>query len=367
MPGVRTFGSDNFSTVHPSIMHMLASVNEQGHDLPYGEDAVTAAAGARFRETFGEGVRVVFTPSGTGANVLALSLLRGHRYDAVISARSAHVFEDEAGAVAATLGMQMFPVAHRHGKVMPHDLRAELQRRTDLGFHSARASIVTIANATEYGAIYRPDEVRELAAICRDFDAYLHVDGTRLANAAAALGVDLRELTVDAGVDIFTFGGAKNGLLNAESVVLVRAPETDLPRAQKHLMQLPSKMRYLAGQFIPYLAQGIWRDNAERANSLARVLADGLAQRLGSDALTHPVETNQVFCLLPRRVRTRLKAAGHELYDWDEPDEVRFVVSWDNTADDVAAVLALLEAPARQPAKKSRRRAAAPVGQRSVS
>lgn len=365
MPGVRTFGSDNFSTVHPGIMQMLASINEQGHDLPYGEDSVTAKAAARFRETFGESARVVFTPSGTGANVLALSLLHGRRYDAVVSARSAHIFEDEAGAVAATLGMQMFPVAHQHGKIAPHDLRAELQRRTDLGFHSARASIVTIANATEYGAIYRPDEVRELAGICRDFDAYLHVDGTRLANAAAALGVELRELTVEAGVDIFTFGGAKNGLLNAESVVMLRAPETDLPRAQKHLMQLPSKMRYLAGQFIPYLAEGIWRDNAEHANALARVLADGLAQRLGSDALTHPVETNQVFCLLPRRTRTRLKAAGHELYEWDEPDEIRFVVSWDNTAEDVAALLAQVgpapDAGARQPVKRARRRAGAAV------
>jgi threonine aldolase len=343
---MRTFGSDNYSGVHPRIMQELASINVQGHDQPYGGDAVTAAAAERFRDAFGD-VRVVFTPSGTGANVLALALLRAHRYDAVICAGSAHVFEEEAGAVAATLGMQMFPVAHRHGKIAPHDLRAELQRRADLGFHSPRAGVVTIANTTEYGAVYRPDEVREIAGICRDFGAYLHVDGTRLANAAAALGVQLRELTVDAGVDVFTFGGAKNGLLNAESIVVARAPETDLSRAQKNLMQLPSKMRYLSGQFVPYLAEGIWRDNAAHSNALAQTLAEGLVRRLGPDSLTHPVETNQVFCLVPAKTRARLEAAGHRLYDWDEPDEVRFAVSWDNTEEDVAAVLDLIGAPDR--------------------
>jgi threonine aldolase len=341
---VRSFGSDNFSAVHPRIMDQLASINGQEHALAYGLDAVTDAAVARLRGAFGPSVRAVFTPSGTGANVLALSVLPARRYDAVVCAASAHVFEEEVGAVAAALGMQMFPIAHQHGKITPADLRAELRRRASLEFHSPRPSIVTVTNPTEYGCVYRVDEMQEIAAVCREFGASLHVDGTRLPNAAVALGVHPRELTVDVGVDVFTFGGAKNGLLNAEAVVVVGAPDVDLSRAQKHLMQLPSKMRFLAGQFIPYLDEELWRHNATHTNALAQQLADGLTRHLGADALTHPVETNQVFVRVPAPIRARLKAAGHELYDWDEPDEVRFVASWDNTEADVRDVLTHLSA-----------------------
>jgi len=337
---VRTFASDNFSTVDPRIMAYLDEINDDGHAPSYQGDVVTQRAEAEFARVFGDGSRVVFVPSGTGANILGLKLLLGRPYEAVLASEGSHVFGEETGAVAANLGAHIYALPHHDGKISLDELRRTVQMWTGEGFHAPLPKVVSIANSTEYGTYYTAGEVRAIAEYCHDQGLFLHMDGCRLPNVAAALGKSLRELTRDAGVDVLSFGGAKNGLMSAEAVVIFDAPEADLMRMQKQAMQLVSKLRFVSGQFVPYLAQERWRHNATAANRIARRLAGGLNDALG-DVVSRPVETNQVFCRLPAAATEPIRAAGHTIYDWPT-GEVRFVASWDNTDADVDELLKLI-------------------------
>jgi threonine aldolase len=239
-----TFASDNFSAVDPRVMDYLVELNSKGHAQSYEGDEVTAEATRLFRNTFGEDIKVVFVPSGTGANILAIKLLVQRPYDALVCTQVSHIYEEEAGALAANAGVQIFTIPHHEGKINLEALKADVAMRKALEFHSAMPKVVSIANSTEYGTYYTPEEVKAIATFCHDNDMYLHMDGCRLANVAVALGISLRECSKDLGVDILTFGGAKNGLMSAEAVVICNAPDSDLPRIQKQTMQLVSKMRY---------------------------------------------------------------------------------------------------------------------------
>lgn len=343
MEQLRTFASDNFSSVDPKVMGYLQEINQRGHMQSYEGDPVTIEAEGLFTEIFGEDTRVIFVPTGTGANILGLSLLLQRPYDAVITTGVSHIYEEESGALAAFAGTQILTIPHDNGKMNLSKLQEDVAMRKALGFHSALPKVVSIANSTEYGTYYTNDEVRAIADFCHANDMYLHLDGCRLVNVAAALDVSLRECSRDLGVDVMSFGGAKNGLMSAEAVVVFNAPETDFNRIQKQAMQLVSKIRYVSGQFIPYMREDTWRDNASHANKLAERLADGLSAALGERiAFTQPVDTNQVFCALPDDAKEKLRAAGHTFYDWNTPGEVRFVTAWDNTEADVDDFLALL-------------------------
>ncbi len=338
---MRTFASDNFSTVDPLIMAYLAEINQEGHAPSYQGDTVTRKAEAEFARVFGDGARVIFVPSGTGANILSLKLLFTRPYEAVLTSEGSHVFGEETGAVAANLGAHIYTLPHHDGKVSLDELRRSVEMWIGEDFHAPLPRVVSIANSTEYGTCYTPAEVRAIADYCHEHGLYLHMDGCRLPNAAAALSVDPCELTRDAGVDVLSFGGAKNGLMSAEAVVIFNAPESDLMRMQKQAMQLVSKLRFVSGQFVPYLAEERWRTNAATANRLARRLANGLRGVLGS-VVSRPVETNQVFCRLPAPIVSRIRAAGHSIYDWPT-GETRFVTSWDNTDTDVDELLKLVK------------------------
>ncbi|HEX8762893.1 MAG TPA: beta-eliminating lyase-related protein [Candidatus Saccharimonadales bacterium] len=343
MKPVRTFASDNHSAVHPHILDYLQKINEQGHAPSYTGDPVTIKAQSLFRDIFGKGAQVVFVPSGTGANILALKVLLQQPYEALVCTNVSHVFEEETGAVSASIGRHIFTLPHIAGKISLDDLQAEVAFRRSLGFHSPLPKVVSIACTTEYGTFYTLQEIRAIADFCHKNDLYLHLDGCRLPNAIAALGCSLQEYTSSAGVDVLSFGGAKNGLMSAEAVVVFNAPKTDLLRMQKQAMQLVSKMRYVSGQFVPYLERDLWLRNARHANELAKRLGDGLKTKLGSAvSFTQPVATNQVFCILPPTIKTKLRSAGHEFYDWNSPGEVRFVTSWDNTDEDVDGLLSLV-------------------------
>jgi len=324
-------------------MQLLHDLHSQGHAAAYGADTITQRTKQLFDHTFGPDIAVLFVPTGTGANVLGLKLILQHPYEAVVTSDVSHVFEEETGALAMHTGAQLFTIAHNDGKVDLPALQQEVALRKELGFHSSVPKALSIANSTEYGTCYQPEALRQLADFCHTNDMYLHMDGCRLANAAAALGCDLRSLTRDAGVDVLSFGGAKNGLMNAEAVVIFNAPPSDRLRMQKQTMQLTSKMRYLAGQFIPYLTDQLWLQNAQHTNQLARQLADGLLAKLGARiAFTRPVETNQVFCILPDAIVRKLRRAGYSFYDWNSPGEVRLVTSWDNTAGDIQNFLSAI-------------------------
>ena len=329
-----TFVSDNFATVDPAVMAYLVNIN-RGHTPGYGYDAVTRQAEELVQKVFGSNTWVLFVPSGTGANMLGLKLLLARPYDAIVTPESSHVFGEETGAAAANLGAHIYTVPQHDGKIYLNELQQVVDTWTAEGFHAPLPKVVSIANATEFGTVYTPDEIRGIAEYCHGHDMYLHMDGCRLANAAVSLNVELDELTAKAGVDVLSFGGAKNGLMSAEAVVVFNAPDTDLRRMQKQALQLVSKMRFVSGQFVPYLQDERWRENATTANRLACMLADGLG-----GAVSRPVETNQVFCRLPAEVAGRIRAAGHDIYDWPT-GEVRFVASWDNTEANVKALLEL--------------------------
>ena len=332
-----TFASDNYSSVDPAVLAYLAEINRRGHAPSYDGDEVTAQARDALRRLFDCELDALFVSTGTAANILGLKLLIERPYDAVLSSSISHVYADETGALPVSTGAQLFPLPHRHGKITVAELDREVSMRKALGEHSALPKVVSIANSTEVGTVYRPEEVSAIAEYCHGADLFLHVDGCRLPNAAVALGCDLADLSSRAGVDVLSFGGAKNGLMNAEAVVIFRAPPSSHMRMQKQVMQLTSKVRYVSGQFIPYVEGDLWSTNARRANALAVRLADALTS-MGVE-LTRPFETNQIFCTLAVPVREGLRARGHRFYDWHAPDEVRLVTSWDSADGDVAALI----------------------------
>jgi len=333
----RTFASDNYSSVHPEVMRKLQEVNV-GHEISYGDDQYTAQATEVFLKVFGENIEVVFLAGGTAANIYSLKLLLEKPYDAAIVAATSHMFNDETGAAQSVLGAQLFPIQTPDGKLTVELLNKETERRAPDNPHSALPKVVSITQLAEYGTLYTPDEVRSIADWCHERGMYLHMDGNRLANAAVALDLGLREASGDLGVDVLSFGGAKNGLMNAEAVVVFNAPKSDLIRMQKQVMHLTSKMRYVSAQFIPYLEHELWRTNARNANELAKRLAEGLdAAALES---TQKVEGNQIFVVMSEDLKEGLHQAGHHFYDWDtSKNEVRLVTAWDNTEEDVERFL----------------------------
>lgn len=328
-----TFGSDNFSSVDPAVMAFLVEMNKKGHAQSYDGDEVTKRARDEFKKVFGDDISVLFVSSGTAANILSLKLLIEKPYDAVITSSISHIYEEETGALAANTQAQIFPIPQSAGKISLKDLEHDVKMRRALGEHSADPKVLSIASTTEVGTVYSPEEIKALADFCHNNDMYLHVDGARLSNAVAKLGISLKEYTKDLGVDVLSFGGAKNGLMNAEAVVIFNAPKSSLLHMQKQVMQLNSKVRYISGQFIPYLKDNLWLNNAKRANELAAVIASSLNEH--EIEYTQPFETNQIFCKLPSKLRESLRYAGHTFYDWNSPDEIRLVTSWDSNEEDV--------------------------------
>ncbi len=332
----RHFASDNWAGVHPEVLAALADANA-GHDHSYGADACTARAEALLRRHLGGDVVPYLVWNGTAANVLGLaSVLRP--WEAVICADLAHVQVDECGAIGRFAGTTLLTVPAPHAKLTPALAATRLIRRGDV--HHAQARVVSIAQPTEYGAVYRAEEVRALADWAHEHGLLLHMDGARIANAAATLGLPLRAFTFDAGVDLLSFGGTKNGLLGAEAIVY-RDPALAEAAAftRKQGMHLASKGRFVAAQFVALLEGDLWLRSAAHANAMALRLA-GHVRGVRGVTITQPVEANVVFALVPPAAVAPLQAHG-EFYVWNErTGEVRWMTSWDTTPDDVDAFAA---------------------------
>ena len=330
----RTFASDNNSGVHPRVMEALARANDGGHVLAYGSDPWTERATRRFRDVFGEDAEVFFVFNGTAANVLSLKAMT-QPYHAVLCAQGAHIDVDECGAPERFLGGKLVPIATPDGKLTP-DLVAPHVKGVGVQHH-VQPKVVSITNSTEVGTVYAPAEVRALADFAHARGMRLHVDGARIANAAAALGVGLRALTRDAGVDALSFGGAKNGLMYGEAVVLFDpALAEGFAFHRKQAMQLASKMRFVAAQFEALLEGDLWLESARHANRMARLLAEEAAKVPGV-ALSRMPQANAVFARLPPASIAPLQAEIPH-YTWDEAaHEVRWVASFDTTEEDVRA------------------------------
>jgi threonine aldolase len=340
----RGFASDNNSGAHPEILEAIAAAND-GHVAAYGDDDYTAAARERFREHFGEAAEPFLVFNGTGANVLALEALT-RPFEAVICPDTAHLNVDECGAPERIAGVKLIAVPTADGKLTPDLVAGQLTRIGDQ--HASQLRLVSVSEATELGTVYSPEELRSLADLAHEHKMLLHVDGSRLANAAASLDQPLRALTNDAGVDAFSFGGTKNGLLIGDAVVFLRP---DLARdflfIRKQSMQLASKMRFLGAQFDALLGGDLWLRNAAHANAMARRLADAISAIDGVE-LAHPVEANGVFATVPAEAIERLREALHAalpFYVWDEAaGTIRLMCSWDTTEDDVDGLVSALSA-----------------------
>jgi threonine aldolase len=329
------FASDNHAGVHPEVLQAVTAANE-GHAASYGADPWTTRAAQRFREHFGPSAQAFPVFNGTAANVLCIETLT-QPWQAVICARTAHLHVDECGAPERA-GRKLLTVDTSDGRLTPDIVEPLLVRIGDE--HAVQPRVVSITESTELGTVYTPDQVEALAKWAHAHGLLLHVDGSRLANAAAALGVPLRALTTDVGVDALSFGGTKNGAMGVEAVVLLREDVGDGFRyRRKQGMQLASKMRYMSAQLDALLTGDLWRRNAEHANGMARRLADAV-RRLPGVEITQPVEANAVFAILDPAVTQRLQA-DWPFYVWDEgTGEVRWMTAWDTVPDDVDAFAA---------------------------
>src|SRR3954453_11155866 len=266
----RGFASDNNSGAHPEILAAIAAANE-GHVVAYGDDDFTAAARERFREQFGEAAEPFLVFNGTGANVSSIDALTAP-HEAIICTDVAHMNVDECGAPERVAQTKLLTVANKGGKLTPEDVRRWEAHRGDE--HAVQPRVVSITQASEVGTVYTIEETRAIADAAHELGMYVHVDGARVANAAVSQGVELREITTDAGVDVISFGGTKNGLLMGEAVVFL-PPELgeQFLFTRKQLGQLASKMRFIAAQLEALLTDDLWRRYASNANSMARRLA----------------------------------------------------------------------------------------------
>ena len=343
---MRAFASDNYAGIHPEALAAIAEANRD-HAVAYGDDPWTARAEELLREHFGADARPFLVFNGTGANVLAL-LACCRPWDAVLTPHTSHLHVDEAGAPERMAGLKLLTVAGRDGKLAPDDVLGALDRVGDQ--HAVQPRVVSVANATELGTVYDLGELRALAGAAHDAGMLLHVDGARLANAAAALGASLGEVTTAVGADVVSFGATKNGLFGVEAVVFLRPGLGEgFAWLRKQHAQLSSKMRFAAAQVVALLEDGLWERSAAHANAMAARLADAVRDVPGVE-ITRPVQANAVFAVLPREAaeRARLRAP---FYTWDErTGEVRWMCSWDTSAQDVDAFAAIVrDALAAQP------------------
>jgi threonine aldolase len=343
-PGYRGFASDNYAGVHPEVLTAVAAANG-GHQISYGEDVYTARLAEVIRAEFGDRAEVYPVFNGTGANVTALTSLMP-RWGAVITTSTAHIHTDEAGAPERVSGLKLLPVPTPDGKLTPELMRTEAWGWGDE--HRAQPLAVSITQVTELGTLYTSEEVSAIADFAHANGMAVHMDGARIWNAAAALGGSLAEFTTDAGVDVLSFGGTKNGLIGAEAIVVIdpsRAP--GLVFLRKLNMQLASKMRFVSAQLLALFADGLGLRAATHANAMAtrlrtkleRAVADGTIAGL---AFAQATEANAVFAVLDNAAADRIRERVR-FYDWNRAaGEVRWMTAWDTTEEDVDAFVEIV-------------------------
>ncbi|WP_413454566.1 threonine aldolase family protein [Glutamicibacter sp. FR1] len=335
---VRGFASDNYSGVHPRIMDAIARANG-GHQISYGEDQYTEELGNVARNAFGPEAQIFPVFNGTGANVIALQSLLP-RWGAVICASSAHINVDENGAPERIGGFKLLQVDTPDGKLTPELIDQEAWGWGDE--HRAQPLAVSITQATELGTLYTPEEIKAITDHAHKLGMKVHLDGSRLSNAAASLGVELRALTTNAGVDIVSLGGTKNGILLGEGILTLRSElAQDLKYLRKMNMQLGSKMRFISAQLIELYGTGLWRELASHSNAMAAKLSQAV-EEIDGVQLVYPTQANGVFAQLPTEVSDQLRE-HFRFYDWDRAaGQVRWMCSFDTTEDDVAEFIAKL-------------------------
>jgi threonine aldolase len=341
-PAWRGFASDNYAGVHPEVLAALADANE-GHQVSYGEDVYTAKLADVVRDQFGAQADVFPVFNGTGANVVALTSLLP-RWGAVVATSTAHIHSDEGGAPEKVMGLKLFVVPTPDGKLTPELIATEAWGWGDE--HRAQPLAVSITQTTELGTLYTPAEVRAIADYAHEHGMALHMDGARIWNAAAALGVPFREFSVDAGVDILSFGGTKNGLIGAEAVVVLDPARVEgLVFLRKTAMQLASKMRFQSAQLLALFEGGLGIAAATHANAMAARLRGALEElALPGLGFSQPTQANAVFAVLDNTAADRIREKVR-FYDWDRAaGQVRWMTAFDTTEADVDAFVETIRA-----------------------
>ena len=328
---MRSFASDNNSGVHPLVMDAILKANTN-HAIGYGDDEWTERAIAEIKNTFTPSCEPFFVFNGTGSNIIALQLLT-RPYNSILCAETAHIYVDECGGPVKSTGCQIRPISTNDGKLTPELIKPYLHGFADQ--HHSQPGVIYLSQCTELGTIYTQQELKDITSLAHQYGMFVHMDGARIANACASLNVSLRELTVDCGVDILSFGGTKNGLMMGECVIVFN-PElkSEALFIRKQSAQLASKMRYLSCQFTAYLRDDLWLKNAIHANDMAVKLHTALKQ-YPEIQFTQKVESNQLFLTAPRTIIDKL-LESYFFYFWNEGNnEMRLVTSFDTTQEDV--------------------------------
>jgi threonine aldolase len=327
----KTFASDNYAGVHPEVMDALLQANRD-HASSYGADEFTQRAIEKFKKLFGESIDVYFAYNGTGANVLGLQTIT-QSFNSILCSELAHINVDESTAPEKFTGCKLIPVPTRDGKITPADIEARIIRLDDQ--HHPQAKAISISQTTEYATVYTIDEIKALSSLAKKYNLYLHMDGSRISNAAVSLHTEFASFTRDAGVDVLSFGGTKNGMMFGESVIFFNP---DLSRqfkfVRKQAMQLHSKMRFIGAQFDALLTNDLWKRNANHSNRMAKLLESEL-RSVSKIKITQSVDANGVFAIIPKEWTDELQKQNY-FYVWnDKTNEVRLMCSFDTTEQEI--------------------------------
>ena len=340
----RGFASDNYAGVHPEILEALARVNS-GHQIAYGEDDVTAELGNVIKEHFGSKAEVFPVFNGTGANVVALTSAMP-RWGAVIATSTAHIHTDEGGAPERVSGLKLFTVPPVGGKLTPEGFHQEAFGWGDE--HRAQPLAVSITQSSELGTVYTPEEIGTLAELAHSHNMVMHIDGARLWNAAASLGLPFSAFTTDVGVDIVSLGATKNGAMGAEAIVVINPEKVEgIPYLRKMSMQLASKMRFVSAQLLTLFRDDLGLRSATHANAMAKLLRNKLDELVSSGELSgltfsQDTQANAVFAILDNAAADQIREKVR-FYDWDRArGEVRWMCSFDTTEEDIDRFVGLI-------------------------
>lgn len=328
---MRAFASDNWSGAHPEILKAIEKANT-GHQAAYGDDEYSRNAEMVFKQIFGADTHTYFVFNGTAANIVALDCLT-QSFNSVICSEHAHIHVDECGALEKLTSSKMIAFNSEDGKLYPEQLKDYV--KADRYPHQSVPKVISITQSTELGTVYSIDEIAALAELAHANDLYLHLDGARIANAVAFLNTDFKSMLNDTGVDVVSFGGTKNGLLFGEAVVFLK-PELNryFELYRKQGMQLFSKTRFIAAQFLALLENDLWKVNATHSNRMAQILKKRLEEH-SEIKISQKVESNGVWAIIPEDIALKMQKNAY-FYPWDErKSEYRLMCSWDTTEADI--------------------------------
>ena len=335
------FASDNVTGACPEVMDAVVAANS-GIATSYGDDEWSSRLQTKLSEIFETDVEVFLAVSGTASNALALSAL-APVFGKIYCHELSHINTDECGAPELfTGGAKLIPMRSSNGRIKANELAETIRGSGNV--HVTQPSVVSITQSCETGTVYQLDEIKAISKIARKHKMSVHMDGARFANALVSLDVSPAEMTWKSGVDVLTLGGTKNGCLAAEAIIFFKPDMVgNFPYLHKRSGQLLSKMRFISSQLEAYVTDDLWIRNAQHANSMAKILSEGL-NAFSNIELAYPTQSNEVFVYLPRELIDYLNNAGYDINEEElDGKAVRFVTAWNSELKDVDRLLEVIK------------------------